>query len=382
VLGWAFRHLYILVRQAVMVSLITVDYASEFDSESISGFIPAPWLLAHIDLSAIAGELQRKCYHPTVKSYFHYPIDLMIRIVVLACWRHLTYRKIEPSLSEEDLYYLFPAGYTGKFPAHSTIHNFVKNRLGERGLDFLMKRIGQEMVKYIRQETIIVDSTPLPASRYSIASVYNPHYKIMMDKAHILHYGDYPLYMFHSGGNEADNGYGLELLRIAKELGIEPLEVLMDGGYDSFEMRTVCFENLGVNPLIHLRNGSVIQKEATEDKILMAKNRKWKEGGAECTTLKETLMFLAKTDKRSLVGKYLRNQSILTQETWEEIYQERGDCERKHAQIKNTVKFDVYGYRKESRSLYTKLHFISFQMMMLGQLVNNLPNPTSLSRYL
>lgn len=172
------------------------------------------------------------------------------------------------------------------------------------------------------------------------------------------------------------------MLRIAKELGIDTQDVLMGGGYDSHEMRTVCYENLGLNPTIHLRNGSVFRKEASEENIFKIKNRKWKEGGADCTTLKETLLFLAKNEKRDLVGKYLRNQSILTQEIWEESYRERSDCERKHAQIKNTVKFDVLGYRKESRSLHVKFHFLTFQLMMLGQLENNIPNPTSLARYL
>jgi len=245
-----------------------------------------------------------------------------------------------------------------------------------------MMRIAQKTAKYIDPEVMIVDSTPLPASRYSTSSVYNLHYKIKMNKAHIIHYGDYPLYMIHSGGNEADNIYGMKLLPIAKEIGINPVNVLMDGGYDSYDMRTICYENLGVNPIIHLRNGSVVRKEASEENIYKVKNRKWKEGGADCTTLKETLMFLSTTDKRHLVGKYLRNQSIDTKETWEGIYQERGDCERKHAQIKNVVKFDVLGYRKESQSLYVKLHFLTFQLMMLGQLENSIPNPTSLARYL
>ncbi|HJJ48721.1 MAG TPA: ISNCY family transposase, partial [Methanocorpusculum sp.] len=171
-----------------------------------------PWLLAHTDLSAIAENIRRKYYNPNVGSYFHYPVDLMIRIVVLAAFRNLPYRKIIPSLSDEDWHYLFPAGYKGKFPTKSTIHYFVKYRLGNDGLDYLMELVAQQTVKCIGPEVMIIDSTPLEASRYSSISVFNPHYKIKMDKAHILHYGDFPLYMIHSGGNEGDSGYGHTLL--------------------------------------------------------------------------------------------------------------------------------------------------------------------------
>jgi hypothetical protein len=59
----------------------------------------------------------------------------------------------------------------------------------------------------------------------------------------------------------------------------------------------------------------------------------------------------------------------------------REACERKHAHLKNTVKFDVRGYRKDSRALYTMMNFLAFQLMTLAHFQNNFPNTTAFAGY-
>jgi hypothetical protein len=52
-----------------------------------------------------------------------------------------------------------------------------------------------------------------------------------------------------------------------------------------------------------------------------------------------------------------------------------------YARLKQTVKFDVRGYRKDSRALYVMMNFITFQLMTLAHFQNNFPNTTSFAGY-
>jgi hypothetical protein len=245
-----------------------------------------------------------------------------------------------------------------------------------------MFSIGKKLAAYLKEEPdVIVDSTPLEASRYSGCSVLNPHSGIVMDKAHILHYGNYPLFLIHSEGNENDKPYGEDLLEVAARMGIRPDSVLMDAGYDSFRLHALSYELLGATPMIQVRYDAVFAPEASEEAIRRKVNKLWKIGGNECRTLEEMLRSLLKHGYRELVGKYLRNQSLLNREEVQAAQGRREACERKHAHLKNTVKFDVRGYRKDSRALYVMMNFLTFQLMTLAHFQNNFPNTTSFAGY-
>ena len=193
--------------------------------------------------------------------------------------------------------------------------------------------------------------------------------------------GNYPLFMIHSDGNANDKPYGEQLIEIAQMMNLKPEKVLMDGGYDSFEMHTRIFEKLGATPIIGLRYDAVLSKTAAEKSILELINKFWKRGSGDCKSFKDKLLFLAKTNKREIVGQYLRNQTIKNLEKVNEILKGRGVCERKHAHIKAIVKFDVVGYKKYSRNLYSMVNFITFQLMSLAHLQNGFQNKTSFARY-
>lgn len=363
-----------------------IAFYDEFKQIFENGIIPdgmsISWLMSQLDITDIAKTIEKNYYSPNIHGYFHYPVDLMIKLLVVVTYRKIAYRHTRSKLTEEDLTHLLPQKTTISIPAPSTLHHFVKYRLGINGLEYLMFSVGKKIAHYLRhEENLIIDSTPLEASRYCRNSIFNPHYELKMDKAHIMNLGNYPLFMIHSEGNENDMFYGKSLIDIAQLMDLHPKNVLMDKGYDSIEMHTRIFEKLDALPVIQIRSNAVLNQAASKVHIQKWVNKLWKEGGAKCKTFKEKLLFLAGTRKRDVVGRYLRNQNILNQDSLEEIYRKRSACERKHAHIKSIVKFDVVGYRKENRELYSVLHFITFQLMNLAQLQNHFQNATSLAGY-
>lgn len=363
-----------------------IQFEDEFEQIFENGNIPEgtsiSWLMSQLDITDIAKSIEKNYYSPSLPEYFHYPVEFMIKLLVVVTYRKIAYRHTRSKLTEEDLSYLLPENSPHSIPAPSTLHHFVKYRLGTNGLEYLMFSIGKKIAHYLRdEENVIIDSTPLEAGRYCKNSIFNPHYEVKMDKAHILNLGTYPLFMLHSEGNENDMFYGKELIDIAHILDLHPKNVLMDKGYDSFEMHTRIFEKLDALPVIQIRSNAILNQAASESHIQKWVNKFWKEGGAKCRTLKEKLLFLAKTGKREIVGRYLRNQNIINKDGLEELYRKRSACERKHAHIKSIVKFDVVGYRKDSRELYSLVNFITFQLMNLAQLQNHFQNATSLAGY-
>ena len=68
----------------------------------------------------------------------------------------------------------------------------------------------------------------------------------------------------------------------------------------------------------------------------------------------DKLKFLYEIGRREQVGMYLRNQNILD-ESFEEQYKKRAECEKTHGHIKGTVKFDIRRIRNVSKKLYSLL---------------------------
>ena len=168
---------------------------------------------------------------------------------------------------------------------------------------------GQDILK--SETEVIIDSTPLVASRYCPNSLFNPHYQVKMDKAHILNLGAYPFFMIHSEGTENDKPYAHFLIQIAELLGVSCDRVLMDAGYDSLELHTLIFEKFHAKPLIQLRSDAQLSQLGSEKTIIKQINTFWRKGGNAQMSLTEKLVFLCKNGKREMVGAYLRNQTIL-----------------------------------------------------------------------
>ena len=147
----------------------------------------------------------------------------------------------------------------------------------------------------------------------------------------------------------------------------------MDAGYDSLELHTLIFEKLHA-PLIQLRSDAQLSQLGSEKTIIKQINTFWRKGGNTQMSLTEKLVFLCKNGKREMVGAYLRNQTILHGREVKDAMKRRGTCERKHAHLKKTVKFDVVHCKKNNRALSAIMNFITFQLLMLANLQNRFQN--------
>lgn len=315
-------------------------------------------------------------------NHFRYDPLLMLKLIVVKCFRQLSYRDTVASLSQEDCYNLgVPLGEDGyHLPAHSTLHHFVKYRLKAEGFEMLMHIIGRTICRDSGETSGIIDSTPLEASRYNKDAVYNPHYQCKMDKAHIFHLGEFPITCCISGGTEADALYALPLVDDVNAMNPKLTAVFADGGYDSFQIHAGISYHLKARPYIDPRDSAVVNEEGTEPRIDHWVNRMWKVGGSIHDPLSMKLRFLYEHGRSEQVGMYLRNQNLLDP-SFRETYARRGDCERTHNHIKSIVKFDIRGLRTASKRLYLLMNFVVYQILLLGHLQNGIRPAQHLAQY-
>ena len=374
-----------------------IDAKAElFDENTENCGLPLTALLRCLSLERIANEIEKQYYKP---HHFHYPVVLLLKLLIIMRYRKLSFRKVMFSLTEDDLENILTteqikAGL--QLPSGKTLHHFVCYRLGETGIEWLMKELGKELThllnhRHIEDEgmTLIVDSTPLEASRYSKVSPYNVYYEIHMDKLHITMADGYPVCCMFSDGLANDAPYGRDLMKMAAEFNPKVADVLADGGYDNVLMYADIYANFGIIPAIRMRENSVFNPDGSRMNIKKTVNKLWKRGGDMKKPVEEQITYLYSLQTRGkekpekfkeLAGAYLRNQAFINYDNVLSRLNERGLCERRHAQFKNVMKFNVKGYREESRKLYIFLDFIAIQCMFLTYLQNHSQN-TNLAGY-
>ena len=137
-----------------------------------------------------------------------------------------------------------------------------------------------------------------------------------------------------------------------------------DGGYDSFLNHSDIWYHLNAKPIISYASDAVINLEGEEERINHWANKKWKLGGDIHAPMDNKLKFLYEIGRKEQVGMYLRNQNI-RDESFEEQYKKRAECEKTHGHIKGTVKFDIRRIRNVSKKLYSLLSFVAYQLMVL-----------------
>ena len=362
-----------------------VIFADEVESKALHDLfpnqMPISQYLNYIDWYLLLQYLEENCYCRG-ENHFRYDPLLMLKLVVVKCFRRLSYRDTIASLSEEDCrnqgLSKTEDGYP--LPAHSTLHHFVKYRLKSEGFEALMRIIGNIICRDSGETIGIIDSTPLEASRYNADAAYNPHYQCKMDKAHIFHLGEYPVACRISGGNESDTMHASSLITAVKEMKPKLTAVCADAGYDSFHVYADIYYHLHARPYIDLRSTAVVQDDGTVARINHRVNRLWKSGGSVHAPLPVKLKFLYEQGRSEQVGMYLRNQNLVDP-AFREKYAKRGDCERTHNHIKSIVKFDIRGLRSASKRLYVLMNFVVYQILLLGHLQNGIRPVHHLSPY-
>jgi transposase, IS4 family len=267
-----------------------------------------------------------------------------------------------------------------KLPSPKTLHNFVKYRLGEDGISEIMMLVGERILKLAQIKEAKIDSTPLEASRYDKYADYNSHYECKMDKAHITMVGTYPVFMTHTNGKAGDSPELITHIEALNKMNADIDMYSADTGYKAFDNHAYIWYRLDARPVIAYPKNAVISKEGEIDRIDHWVNKMWKIGGNIHASIEDKLKFLYENGRVEQVGMYLRNQNM-RDSSFHVLYKKRGECEPKHGHIKDVVKFDIRRVRVESRKLYSLLSFVSYQLLVLAELQNEITKRNSFGRF-
>jgi hypothetical protein len=344
------------------------------DSSSI-GFDSLLLHLSWLENSLIAWELDKLFPPEKIKRWIYSPLSLL-KLAIVQDKKRISYRTLVSTLTAEECLAIGLKEITpGQFriPCASTVHDFVRNRLSTDGFEALMLTLGKMACKHIQGATGILDSTPIPAAIHDSFAKFNKHYAQKMYKLHIFHYGPFPLASIFSNGDAYDGHYACDL--VDKVFPMDPIlnNLLADGGYDSFDNHAYLWYKLNIIPLIDFRENAVINFEGTEMRINHWVNKLWEEGGDVHASLPAKLEFLCEQGREEQVGAYVRNQNLLNP-TFEEDSKLRGSCERTHAHMKATCNFRVHGIRNETKKLYMLKRFVSYQFILLTNIIRGMTN--------
>ena len=268
-----------------------------------------------------------------------------------------------------------------RIPCASTVHDFAYNRLTSEGFQALMHELGKLICTHVQGASGMIDSTPIPAAIHDKFAEFNPHYSQKMYKLHIFHYGPFPLAAKFSDGCEYDGGFALPLSDMVQSMGPVLKKLQLDTGYDSYDIHAGLWHRFKLNPLIAVRENAVLNPEGTENRIDHWVNRMWKVGGNVHAHLCEKLNFLYEHGREEQVGAYFRNKNLVNQDFQEE-YKSRSDCERNHSHMKATCDFTVHGVKNQSKEFYMIRRFISYQVILLTNVMRGMVNVQQSSCYI
>jgi hypothetical protein len=353
------------------------------DISSFNGYDLLSYYLSWIDTSPITSVLDDLCPSNQIREWKYSPLSLL-KLAIMYDVKKVSYRTLVSTLTAEECISIgLEEVSSGQFaiPCSSTVHDFVKNRLSTEGFETIMLTLGKLACKYIQSATGIIDSTPIPASIHDSYAEYNKHYGQKMHKCHIFHYGPFPLTAIFSDGCDYDGHFAPKLADMVLPMDPHLKKLLMDGGYDSFDNHAILWHKFEINPLIAFRETAVPNLEGTEMRINHWVNKLWQKGGDVHASIEEKLKFLCEQGREEQVGGYLRNQNLFNQK-FEEESKERGNCERTHAHMKATCNFSVYGIRRESKKLYIIKRFVTYQFILLTNMIRGMTDIHNSSCYI
>jgi len=354
-----------------MSNLAYAEQTSEQVSEKQISSASICAVLTQLDIQDIVETIDRK-YYSDKKWHYRFSVEAMLKLLVVMHFRKYSYEKTIFSLTESEIRDL---GFIDSWdkeilPSPSTLHHFVKYRLGVTGIKEVMKMIGKKFSGLLKPGIATTDSTPMEASRYDTHAKFNPHYNMKMYKAHITMIGEFPLYMTFTDGDAHDSPELSDHIMTIKKMEPRLHEYCLDSGYDSFENHADIWYHLSVIPHIKVKENAVVNKEGSLKRIDHWVNKMWKKGGDIHASLDKKLRFLYEHDRAEQVGMYCRNLSINNQ-NFDVVYRKRSKCESIHAHIKDNVTFDVRGIQFRSKELYALMNFISYQLLLLMNIQNN-----------
>jgi hypothetical protein len=353
------------------------------DISHFNNYAVLAYFLSWIDTSIIASKLDELCPSNKVRKWTYSPLTLL-KLAIMYDFKKVSYRTLVSTLTAEEcisigLKEVSPGQY--RIPSPSTVHNFVKDRLSTEGFEAIMLTLGKMACTYIQNATGIIDSTPIPASIHDRYSEYNKHYDQRMNKLHIFHLGPFPIAGILSNGRAYDGHFAPDLANMVRSMNPSLKKILTDGGYDSFDNHADLWYKFRINPMIAFRENAIPNLEGTEMRINHWVNTLWKKGGNVHASIEKKLEFLCLNGRTEQVGAYLRNQNVMNPK-FEEESKDRGDCERTHAHMKATFDFRVHGIRWESKKLYMIKRFVSYQFILLTNLMRGMTDIHNSSCYI
>ena len=253
-----------------------------------------------------------------------------------------------------------------RIPAVSTLNTFVNHVLNAELGPMLSEEFAAFFVsKGTGQSVATMDSSPVEASKNNRSAEYNPHYKQHMFKAHISMLDGVPLTMTFTDGNVHDNTQAEDLMKRSGKAGLGPRHcgcMQGDAAYSPFLTYANCNQILDVPMIAGKASNHVFHKGVDEEMIDRAVNRLWKEGGNPKAPLRTKLRFLFKKGMEKMVGVFLRNRRMGDPGA-DELYKNRGDCEKMHAYMDRWVGFDAIGLHRKHREQQVRGKFLCVQML-------------------
>lgn len=101
--------------------------------------------MSQLNQGDIVTTIEQTYYKVTSKEYFHFSVDFIIKLSVVMHHRKIAYRHFQSEITEEVLSPHLPKNTTSYLPTPSTLHHFVKYRLGEEGGEAPMYFIGKRI---------------------------------------------------------------------------------------------------------------------------------------------------------------------------------------------------------------------------------------------
>jgi len=236
----------------------------EFADATSEHSIRASKFFNGLNLDPIMPEINK--HYDVKEGKEKYPRGAMVKTMILKKIKQIKYYTKAASYLKENPIDAMELGFnidkSGKIivPDHETLRHFEKVRLGNNGMDSIMRTFCTKVVEAGDKNGLKIgqntgtDSTPIEVPN-DPAGTYNGHYKTIMVKTHIT--SDYdnniPLAKKVCGGTDDDDKYLEGMLRQTRISAKKNMEdTWYDGGYNSNKNIALSHVEFGLTPHYHM----------------------------------------------------------------------------------------------------------------------------------